>query len=94
VPYQAFQCKDGMYMVGAGNDKQVEVRAFSCLYVSLKPRYCVCVVLVCFQIKIQFERLAAAVDMPELSRDARFKTNRDRTRNRATLIPILEAKFR
>lgn len=24
VPYQAFECKDGlMYMVGAGNDKQV-----------------------------------------------------------------------
>ncbi len=25
VPYQAFECKDGMYMVGAGNDKQVWV---------------------------------------------------------------------
>jgi crotonobetainyl-CoA:carnitine CoA-transferase CaiB-like acyl-CoA transferase len=23
VPYQAFKCKDGKYMVGAGNDKQV-----------------------------------------------------------------------
>jgi crotonobetainyl-CoA:carnitine CoA-transferase CaiB-like acyl-CoA transferase len=23
VPYQAFECKDGMYMVGAGNDRQV-----------------------------------------------------------------------
>lgn len=23
VPYQAFKCKDGKYMIGAGNDKQV-----------------------------------------------------------------------
>ena len=23
VPYQAFECQDGMFMVGAGNDKQV-----------------------------------------------------------------------
>lgn len=63
VPYQAFECKDGMYMVGAGNDKQ-------------------------------FEKLAAAIGMPELSQDGRFRTNRDRTQNRAALIPILEAKFR
>ena len=26
VPYQAFKCKDGKYMVGAGNDKQVRQR--------------------------------------------------------------------
>jgi crotonobetainyl-CoA:carnitine CoA-transferase CaiB-like acyl-CoA transferase len=26
VPYQAFKCKDGKYMVGAGNDKQVSRR--------------------------------------------------------------------
>ena len=42
----------------------------------------------------QFEKLAAAIGMPELSQDARFRTNRDRTQNRAALIPILEAKFR
>ena len=42
----------------------------------------------------QFEKLAAAIGMPELSQDGRFRTNRDRTQNRAALIPILEAKFR
>lgn len=63
VPYQAFECKDGMYMVGAGNDKQ-------------------------------FEKLAAAIGMPELAQDPRFKTNRNRTQNRGTLIPILQAKFK
>lgn len=42
----------------------------------------------------QFEKLAVAIGMPELSRDPRFKTNRDRTQNRAALLPILEAKFK
>ncbi|GAB5029534.1 caib baif -transferase family protein c7orf10 homolog [Nannochloropsis oceanica] len=62
VPYQAFKCKDGKYMIGAGNDKQ-------------------------------FEKLAVAVGMPELSQDPRFRTNKDRTEHRKILINLLQTFF-
>lgn len=42
----------------------------------------------------QFRRFCATLDMPELSRDGRFSTNRNRTENRGVLIPILEKKLK
>ena len=42
----------------------------------------------------QFARMARAIGRPELARDPRFRTNKDRVQNRAALIPILEAVFR
>lgn len=41
VPYQAFECKDGMYMVGAGNDKQFErlMSAIGMPELSQDPRF-------------------------------------------------------
>jgi crotonobetainyl-CoA:carnitine CoA-transferase CaiB-like acyl-CoA transferase len=42
----------------------------------------------------QFRRLADAVGHPEWADDARFTTNGARVRNRAMLVPILEAIFR
>lgn len=43
---------------------------------------------------MQFVKLAAAVGMPELSSDPRFVTNKDRTKNRKLLIPILQQAFK
>ena len=42
----------------------------------------------------QFRRFCATLDMPELSCDGRFLTNRKRTENRGVLIPILEEKLK
>ena len=42
----------------------------------------------------QFARFAAALELPELSTDPRFKGNADRVRNRAALIAILSDKIR
>ena len=42
----------------------------------------------------QFARFAAALGLPELSTDPRFKGNADRVRNRAALIAILSEKIR
>ena len=42
----------------------------------------------------QFARFAAALGLPELSADPRFKGNADRVRNRAALIAILSEKIR
>lgn len=39
----------------------------------------------------QFRRFAAAVSRPDLAEDPRFARNADRVRNRALLIPLLEA---
>jgi crotonobetainyl-CoA:carnitine CoA-transferase CaiB-like acyl-CoA transferase len=41
----------------------------------------------------QFIKLAAAVGMPELSKDPRFMTNKDRTANRRVLIEILQKRL-
>src|SRR3974390_2883879 len=41
----------------------------------------------------QFARFAAALSLPELSADPRFKGNADRVRNRAALIAILSEKI-
>lgn len=41
----------------------------------------------------QFEKLAAAVGMPELSKDPRFRTNRDRTKHRKVLVDLLQTFF-
>ncbi len=42
VPYQAFECKDGMYMVGAGNDTQFAklAAAIGRPELSEDPRFC------------------------------------------------------
>ncbi|HWI15276.1 MAG TPA: CoA transferase [Burkholderiales bacterium] len=39
-----------------------------------------------------FAKLAQAFDVPDLARDERYRTNRARVANRATLIPLLEEK--
>jgi crotonobetainyl-CoA:carnitine CoA-transferase CaiB-like acyl-CoA transferase len=39
----------------------------------------------------QFERLCALLDLPELARDERFRTNPARVVNRAALLPLLQA---
>ena len=41
-----------------------------------------------------FRRLAAAIDRPDLAEDKRFRTNPDRVRHRAELVPLLAAIFR
>jgi crotonobetainyl-CoA:carnitine CoA-transferase CaiB-like acyl-CoA transferase len=41
----------------------------------------------------QFEKLAVAVEMPELSQDPRFRTNKDRTEHRKILIDLLQTFF-
>src|SRR3954453_848868 len=38
----------------------------------------------------QFQRLCGALGIPEVAEDERFRTNRDRTRNRDQLRPLLE----
>lgn len=38
----------------------------------------------------QFQRLCTALGIPELGTDARFRSNRQRVRNRRELIPLLE----
>jgi crotonobetainyl-CoA:carnitine CoA-transferase CaiB-like acyl-CoA transferase len=40
-----------------------------------------------------FRRLADTVDRPSLAEDPRFRTNKDRVHNRASLIAILEGVF-
>ena len=42
----------------------------------------------------QFARYVAALGVPELAADARFATNADRVRNRATLVPLLAERMR
>ncbi len=41
----------------------------------------------------QFQRLCAALGIPEVAEDERFRTNRDRTRNRDQLGPLLEEQL-
>jgi crotonobetainyl-CoA:carnitine CoA-transferase CaiB-like acyl-CoA transferase len=41
----------------------------------------------------QFARLAAVLGMEQLSTDSKFKTNPERVRNRAILLPIISARF-
>jgi crotonobetainyl-CoA:carnitine CoA-transferase CaiB-like acyl-CoA transferase len=41
-----------------------------------------------------FDRLCAAAGLPDLASDGRFRTNADRVRNRAELIPVLQSAFR
>jgi len=41
----------------------------------------------------QFERLAAAIERPDLALDARFATNAGRVQARAALVPILAERF-
>jgi crotonobetainyl-CoA:carnitine CoA-transferase CaiB-like acyl-CoA transferase len=40
-----------------------------------------------------FRRLCAALDRPDLAEDRRFRTNPDRVRHRAELVPLLAAIF-
>ncbi|MGV6873610.1 CaiB/BaiF CoA transferase family protein [Pseudochelatococcus sp. B33] len=42
----------------------------------------------------QFTRLAAALGLPALAEDARFRTNAERVRHRATLVPLLSERTR
>lgn len=104
VPYQAFECADGlMYMVGAGNDKQVGSAKQSFIkYVSGTSmglhEYGAAAddapALHCRVLSAQFEKLSKAVGMPELSSDPRFVTNRDRTKHRKELVAILQKAFK
>jgi crotonobetainyl-CoA:carnitine CoA-transferase CaiB-like acyl-CoA transferase len=41
-----------------------------------------------------YRRLCAVLERPELADDARFRSNADRVRNRAALIPLLARSFR
>jgi crotonobetainyl-CoA:carnitine CoA-transferase CaiB-like acyl-CoA transferase len=41
----------------------------------------------------QFQRLCGALGIPEVAEDERFRTNRDRTRNRDQLGPLLEEQL-
>jgi len=41
-----------------------------------------------------FRRLVDVMGLPDLARDSRFTSNRDRVLNRDSLIPLLEATFR
>jgi crotonobetainyl-CoA:carnitine CoA-transferase CaiB-like acyl-CoA transferase len=41
----------------------------------------------------QFQRLCGALGIPEVAEDERFRTNRDRTRNRDELRPLLEEQL-
>jgi crotonobetainyl-CoA:carnitine CoA-transferase CaiB-like acyl-CoA transferase len=41
----------------------------------------------------QFQRLCGALGIPEVAEDERFRTNRDRTRNRDQLRPLLEEQL-
>jgi len=41
----------------------------------------------------QFQRLCGALGIPEVAEDDRFRTNRDRTRNRDQLGPLLEEQL-
>jgi crotonobetainyl-CoA:carnitine CoA-transferase CaiB-like acyl-CoA transferase len=41
----------------------------------------------------QFQRLCGALGIPEVADDERFRTNRDRTRNRDELRPLLEEQL-
>jgi len=41
----------------------------------------------------QFQRLCGALGIPEVAEDERFRTNRDRTRNREQLRPLLEEQL-
>lgn len=41
----------------------------------------------------RWRRFCDAIERPELARDERFATNADRVRNRATLLPLLEARL-
>jgi formyl-CoA transferase len=42
----------------------------------------------------QFARFCAVAGQPELAKDARFRTNPDRVRNRQALVPIVQALVR
>ena len=92
MPYQAFKCKDGKYMVGAGNDKQVRpvVERRSEERFLIYPPY---LYFSSYHTLSQFEKLAAVVGMPELSQDNRFRTNKDRTQHRKILVDILQTFF-
>lgn len=41
----------------------------------------------------QFTRLSEVLDAPELARDERFSTNKDRVENREELVPLLEERL-
>ena len=41
----------------------------------------------------QFQKLAKAMDLPEIAKDERFATNPSRVENRAALYEVLEARF-
>jgi crotonobetainyl-CoA:carnitine CoA-transferase CaiB-like acyl-CoA transferase len=41
----------------------------------------------------QFQRLCGALGIPDVAQDERFRTNRDRTRNRDQLRPLLEEQL-
>jgi crotonobetainyl-CoA:carnitine CoA-transferase CaiB-like acyl-CoA transferase len=41
----------------------------------------------------QFQRYVEVLELPELGADERFTSNRDRVRNRDSLVPILQAKM-
>jgi crotonobetainyl-CoA:carnitine CoA-transferase CaiB-like acyl-CoA transferase len=50
--------------------------------------------MVCVGNDRQFERLCALLGSPELARDPRFATNRDRVAHRGELTEVLQARFK